>query len=278
MDWISVLGMCLLLQAGIISSSPDAARVGTIQDDRINEASGIVASRQHQGVYWTHNDGSDGVLYAISRDGSLLGLARLDVKVRDWEDIAADDAGNIYIADTGNNSGNRRHVFVHRIREPDPKTLSRRRARKLPVDRTWRIDFPDGPANIESLFIWQNSGYVIFKQPAGKPAEIYRFDLCDADKTMMDKVVELPVDQPISAADLSADGSQLAALARGSLWIFQVNGQIASAEKADVTHVRFPSVQAEGCCFGGDEILIVAESREIFAVARPAPTTQSARW
>ena len=38
----------------------------TITDPRITESSGLAASRQHPGIYWTHNDSDDGpYLYAV---------------------------------------------------------------------------------------------------------------------------------------------------------------------------------------------------------------------
>src|SRR5262245_3635164 len=62
-------------------------RVGVVADDRINEASGVIASRAHPGVFWTHNDGNDGVLYAMDRSGALIGCGKVDAKIKDWEDI-----------------------------------------------------------------------------------------------------------------------------------------------------------------------------------------------
>jgi hypothetical protein len=254
-----------------------AVQVGVIQEDRIVEASGIAASRQHKGVFWTHNDGSDGVLFAIRADGSLLGSIKIDAKVRDWEDIAVDDQGNLYISDTGNNSENRKHVVVYRVREPDPATLSKDRRAELAVAQTWKIDFPDEPQNVESLIIWRNKGYLVFKMSEGVPAEVYSFDLDDPDKkASMKRVVSLPVTQPVTAADLSADGKHLAVLTRGDLWLFDLAGDIAGAPTAEATRFPVSPVQTEGCCFNDASILIIAESREIFEVKLPAPSTTPA--
>src|SRR4051812_49706568 len=95
---------CLALQR---SGGDNAVEIARISDRRISEASGIVASRRFQGVYWTHNDGDDNRLFAIRRDGSVIGCAKVDANLHDWEDIAIDDDGNLYIADTGNNAGGR---------------------------------------------------------------------------------------------------------------------------------------------------------------------------
>src|SRR5688500_11122535 len=55
--------------------APGVLRVGEISHPRITESSGLAASRQFPGVFWTHNDGGGGkkqVLYAISREGKPL--------------------------------------------------------------------------------------------------------------------------------------------------------------------------------------------------------------
>src|SRR2546429_5362184 len=97
----------------LVCAAPVAVETGHISDKAIDEASGVIASRQYPGVFWTHNDGADGVLYAIRRDGSLISRAELDVKVHDWEDIAIDEKGNLYVADTGNNENQRKTIAVH---------------------------------------------------------------------------------------------------------------------------------------------------------------------
>jgi hypothetical protein len=84
-----------------------------------------VASRKHPGVFWTHNDGGGAkrqVLYAITREGRNLGAFPLtDVLLNDWEDIAIDADGHLFIGDIGNNEFRRRELAVHEIDEPDPK-------------------------------------------------------------------------------------------------------------------------------------------------------------
>lgn len=264
-------------EARTIVEGPKFALVGAIKDDRINEASGIVASRAHEGVYWTHNDGDDGVLHAIRRDGTEIASASIDAKVRDWEDIAIDDADNLYVADVGNNSENRKHVVIYRVREPDPAKLKANTQEKLAVDVMWKVNFPDEPANVESLIIRDGFGYLIFKRPEGLPAEVYRFDLKDQKNARMTKVATLPLSQPVTSASLSVDGKHLAVLTRGHLWVFDIGGDFANAEDADATRFAIPPVQVEGCTFGKDEILVVAESREIFATPFKPASTQPAK-
>jgi len=72
--------------------APGVKRIGFIEDPRITESSGVVASRQFPGVFWTHNDGPKSyTLFAIDRQGKSLASFQLaGAFIHDWEDIAID--------------------------------------------------------------------------------------------------------------------------------------------------------------------------------------------
>src|SRR5690349_11216047 len=113
---------------------------GTIQEAAITESSGLIASRRFPGVFWTHNDaGSTGVLFAITKQGQSIGAFEVrGVEFNDLEDIAVDGSGNLYLADIGDNGGNRSTLFVHRLKEPNPGVGNR----IVTVNRSWRLKFP----------------------------------------------------------------------------------------------------------------------------------------
>jgi len=43
------------------AAPPATTQTGQVRAKSLNEASGLVMSRRYAGVYWTHNDGDDGV-------------------------------------------------------------------------------------------------------------------------------------------------------------------------------------------------------------------------
>ena len=58
------------------SVAPGVFQIGRIENPHITESSGVAASRQYPGVFWTHVDGGGPkkqVLYAIDREGKSLG-------------------------------------------------------------------------------------------------------------------------------------------------------------------------------------------------------------
>ena len=66
----------LLLQAAAMAPAPGLT--GTFHSRRVTESSGVVVSRIHPGVLWTHNDSGDGpYLYATDLQGDDHGAIRV---------------------------------------------------------------------------------------------------------------------------------------------------------------------------------------------------------
>lgn len=257
----------LLLAADTAPRTPGAPQViGTIEHKPISECSGIVASRRHAGVYWVHCDsGNERAIYAIRREGKLVNAFDVKAENEDWEDIAADDAGNLYIGDIGNNGAKRKKAVVHRLPEPDPHKA---KDKKLKVDHEWTLRYPDGAFDSEAMFLHDGFGYLISKNLTGIPAAVYRFPLDDKrDEVMLEKVTTLPIHSPVTAADMSADGRRLAVLSITGLHVFALEGGLETLRNSKPAYVRLIHPGIEGVCFGEGGIVITAESREIYRVA-----------
>jgi hypothetical protein len=244
--------------------APGVLLVGQIAHPKIQESSGIAASRQYPGVFWTHNDGGGrkSVLYAITRQGQSLSEFRVTgAAIDDWEDIAIDDQRRLYIGDIGNNDAKRQELAVYQIEEPDPKSVGG----AVRITRGWRLRFPKAPFDCESLFVCQTNGYVVSKVFNDQPAEIYRFALADATEPMvLEFVSRLRIDSPVMGADISADGKRLALVAKSGAFVYEIDGDIARTAQLKPWHTRFRDHHIEGCCFVADGLLATSESREIY--------------
>ena len=257
------LGLAALAVAqGGKSIAPGIAQVGTIEDPNIKECSGIVASRKHPGVFWTHNDGKKERLYAIDRQGNTLAEFKVaGAKVEDWEDIAFDGENRLYIADTGNNKRDRTEVAVYRLAEPDPKGGNK----SIHVEQSWRLRFPGQPFDAEALVVQGGNGYLISKVTDDKPAELYRFPLAETKGVLtLELVGRLRIDSPVTAVDISPDGKRLAVLAKNGVHLLQIDGDVPRATQVSPTLKRFKHDSAEACTFTAEGLLVTAESREIY--------------
>jgi hypothetical protein len=249
--------------------APDVLQLGAIQSRAISESSGLAASRRYPGTFWTHNDrGSRARLFAITRDGKLLKDFRLDaVALSDWEDIAIDGEGHLYLGDVGNNNETRTEIAVHQIAEPDPKSD----ALFVRPARTWRLRYPDQPFDCESLVVHQGHGYVISKVFKDQKAELYRFPLSEQQGPFtLEFVARLPIDSPVTGADLSADGNLLAVVCKAGAYVFRVEGDLTRAGKVKPKRTKFRHESIEACCFVPEGLLATAESREIYLFTDPA--------
>src|SRR5690606_24193968 len=83
-------------------------KMGEIDNGDINEASGLVASRLHPFLLYTHNDGGGNAeILMVDTAGHYQGRILLeDAKNQDWEDLAIGPGKNpgvsyIYVGDIG---------------------------------------------------------------------------------------------------------------------------------------------------------------------------------
>jgi len=90
-------------------------RAGSVSEE-LSEISGWVFVNDSTLI--AHNDGGNApLLYVLNLDGTIRHTARIDnVKNIDFEDIATDGKGFLYLADIGNNENKRTDLAIHKIR------------------------------------------------------------------------------------------------------------------------------------------------------------------
>ena len=205
------------------------------------EGSGVVASKRYPGVLWAIRDSGPSTanrpraaLYAYRQvDGQLADLVHgkkfavfpISGAVNtDWEDIARDDQGNIWVADIGDNFCVRGSAALLKVREPDPST-----DREATLLATYRFRYPD-PApkcrvqNAESLFLVDGVPYVITK--TALPAVYQAARLDPGGIAMLRRIGDLgsgstePILFP-TGADLSADHRRLAVASYATLAVYE---------------------------------------------------------
>jgi hypothetical protein len=204
----------------------------------IHESSGIVRSRRHPGVFWTHNDsGGTPELFAVDRAGRLLGRVRLPgVRNRDWEDLAYGPCGDpgtdldqplperhrcLWIGEFGDNRQVYDTAYLIRVPEPHPQDLSTQ-----PPD-VFPFGFEDGPRDAEALFFdaedraWiVSKGRPIADPPGTAPARgngrvtayrISALSLAVGELAVARRVQELTATPPPSESRITAGASSPAA-------------------------------------------------------------------
>jgi hypothetical protein len=227
----AVLAGCVAVGGCAFSDAPNAQVSGLLTDERLHEVSGLAASRRHEGVLWSHNDGGNGAtLHAITPRGGLRGRLVVEgVQNTDWEDMAAfrlDGRDYLLVADVGDNGGLRHTVQLHVIEEPVDI------AGEMRATPAWSVTFrwPDGARDCEAVAVDADAGRVLLVSKKREPPELFAVPLRPgSDAVQVAEAVgtlarvPMPEGTPgngtteavrgqVTAADLSPDGRALAVL------------------------------------------------------------------
>lgn len=236
--------------------------IGRCQSGAICEASGIVKSRRHEGVFWTHNDsGNKPVLFGIRLDGSVVAQLEVEgVENRDWEDIAIDGKGNLLIGDLGDSYLRFKEHSIIVLPEPD---LKPHEARVTPTDIV-TFSYPEQRYDCEAMFVHEGKVYLIAKQLV--VSALFRLEPLGDGRPNVDQVCALPI-RLATGADVSADGRRLAVCSYGRLWVYELPDDMAQLGKVEPQVVTWPfNFQTEGCAFDREDVIIIAESKQIWRI------------
>lgn len=264
---VLLIALMLLLAPPALAGKKKAAdfKLGKLEPKGLEECSGIVASRRHEGVFWAINDsGNAPALFAITGEGKLIAEYPVQAKNDDWEDLSIDDEGHLYIGEIGNNNARKDTLAVYRVDEPDPRAARKGAVAPLRVNRVWRLKFPGDPFDCESLFIHGGKGYLIPKQLKAGDVTIYSFELERSSPATLAPVVEISVRSPVTAAAVSPDGKRMAVLTVSGPRMFQIDGDVASAATADSASVMYVDTKMEAVCFVTEGLLVATEARDLF--------------
>lgn len=226
-----------------------------VQLPHVPEASGLAASRRHPDVFWTLNDSEDPSLYAIDTNGDLRAHIRVaGVSTGDWEDISTGPCGSatcLYIADIGDNSGNRPFIRVVRFQEP------RLRDHAVEEPAVFEGKYPDGPHDAEAAFVLPDGQmYIVTKD---KFSVVYRFPLEPGKMATLERTAMLPLNN-VTDADASADGKRISVRTKQDVVFYRTSELL----KGDVEHgTAVPTgelgePQGEGVAFGSNGVVGLA--------------------
>ncbi len=150
-----------------------AERIGSLPGNLL-EVSGFVSSARYPGVAWMVQDSdSPHSLYSFELDGDEPRWKEFvvsGVSNHDWEDLAytvgADGRGHLWILENGVETGPKQ---IFEVLEPDPQG-----AGPVRVANTYRVEYPDGNRNTETLFALGGRLAVVTKS---SPNRVYRLPL-----------------------------------------------------------------------------------------------------
>lgn len=244
------------------------------------EISGLVKSRRHNNVYWAVNDsGNPAAIIPLNIEGNIVSLSGKGITVTgaqniDWEALAVDSAGKLYIFDTGNNYSLRKELQIYAVREPGLECETSEKAEIIKVRYPGQAkSSPDKFIyDCEAAFFFRGKLYLLTKRLQDAATSLYRLDRKKQNiVTTLTHLKTYPIGGYVTSADMSADEETLAVLTYRSLWLFYdfPDDDFFSGKKKKIPLKG--AGQVESVVFSDkEELLLVNETRnEIFKVALP---------
>lgn len=239
---------------------------------KLNEVSGI-ATNNGKIIWAIEDNGNKDHIYGLNLQGTLVKEFEIENgKNHDWEDLANDNSGNLYIGDFGNNANDRKNLSILKIPNPDKAKGKKIKAEKISFHYPEQTKFPPKKSKLhfdcEAFFHHEDHLFLITKdrsRPYQGKAFIYKIPAkegnYEAELIGTFKSCEDTQFCSITGAAISPDGKKVVLLGSGFIWLFSdfgsenfTNGNLRTI---DVLH----RTQQESICFKDNKTILIADEQ-----------------
>lgn len=238
------------------------------------ESSGLASSTDGS-AFWTHNDGgSPPFLFRVGLDGKLIEERNLEgIPHRDWEELAQDSSGRLFVGDIGNNSNARTDLSISILEagweagkdEVLKKTITFRYGLQtgFPEEKKYR--------NFDSeAFFFHNDSLFLFSKNTGKKPRytmLYKFPATAGDYTLYPSD-SIKINETVTGADISPDGKQFVLLTYGKMFFFDIVSSNVDFSQPAFCLKKYLG-QSEAILYQNkDTLLITNEKGKVFRVSK----------
>lgn len=239
---------------------------------KLHEVSGIEMVKGMEAVYAVEDSGNRSFLYQINFDGTEKRKVPIDAENTDWEDLASDEKGNLYIGDFGNNANDRKDLSILKINAVDLNGETIAISQKTTFSYPQQTDFPpkktallfDCEAFIVMgdyfyLFTKNNSKsydgtclvYKILDAPGEQKAILLgQFKTCDNYNTCA-----------VTGATISPDKKKIVLLGHSKIFVFDNFTGDDFINSTMSTYKLHHYSQKEAICFKDNDTLLITDER-----------------
>lgn len=261
---------------GLEKQKMKVQRIGTLAPV-VSESSGICPSPWSAHLLTLNDSGGKAEIYEIGSKGELVETHSVPGAVnRDWEEITADPAGNVYIGDFGNNGNRRKDLVIYKFSRRDSSgdstssPSSGGSTQKITfryADQTFSAD-EKKEYDCEAFF-WANDSLYLFTKSWEKGVRICRMYVLpdrpgDYEVTPRDEIF---LKAQVTGAAISPDRSRFALISYGKIFLFGITGGEIGF-RSPLACIKIARKQTEAIMFEDSQTLLFTnEQRGIFKIS-----------
>lgn len=260
-----------------LTNCQDSGKLTVVTDlpASLKENSGMVTYDGGKTIWVIEDSGNNDNIFKVSLDGKII--KHLDVKNaknKDWEDLAKDKKGNLYIGDFGNNRNEREDLVIYKLPNPENEKGDKIGVEKIKFNYPEQKKFPPKDSELyydtEAMFHWGNSLYIITKnrtRPYNSKAMLYK--LPDVKGEYEAEFIgswetcknSNPRTCSATSADIAPNGKTIAVLGYGLLWLI-TDFEFDDFSKGKVKQLDLElRTQLESVCFKDNKTLFLSDER-----------------
>ncbi|WP_284653225.1 hypothetical protein [Flavobacterium terrisoli] len=268
-NFIILIGLCLF---SCQDKNSDIVNV-LVFPKKLHEVSGLQLAQNNTSFYVIEDSGNKNSVYEVDFNGKQLKELLINAENTDWEDLASDNQGNLFLGDFGNNDNNRKDLCIYKINPSVAQNETIAPQYKVSFYYPEQTEFP--PTKKELLydceaFFELNGFFYLFTKNRSKDYDgtclIYKVPnkrgSHAAELLGKYKTGDAFNDSAITGAAISPDGSKFVLLSHSKVWLFEdFNEDDFLNAKISVLELNHYS-QKEAVCFKDNKTLLIADEKD----------------
>ncbi|WP_036156945.1 NHL repeat-containing protein [Maribacter forsetii] len=271
---MSKIILTTFLLISILTSCSNYGQLKVITDlpSSLSENSGL-ATYNDSTIWAIEDSGNKDEIYQVNFKGKILkSLEVKNGKNHDWEDLTIDTAGNLYIADIGNNANERKNLEILKLPNPTIEPGDKIDAEKIELYYPDQKDFPPKKDALfydsEAIFHHGDKIYIVTKNRSHSfTGEARIYSVPDTKGSYEASLVGtfIPCTSwntcRITSIDISPKGDKIIALSYGKLFVF-TDFTWDDFTKGNMQEIDLGArSQLESVCFLNDDTLLISDEK-----------------
>ncbi|MCF6133373.1 hypothetical protein [Flavobacterium wongokense] len=240
---------------------------------KLSEVSGIQIQKSSDAIFVIEDSGNGNYLYEVGLNDKKQRKIAIEAENTDWEDLASDKDGNLYLGDFGNNGNKRQDLCIYKINASLLQEETIKPDYKVSFYYPEQTAFP--PSKKELLYdceaFFELKGFFyLFTKNRSKDFDgttlIYKIPNKEGNHPAQllgrYKTGEDFNNSAITGAAISPDGSRFALLSHSRIWLFsEFNGDDflkGKIERLELDHYS----QKEAVSFKDENTLLIADEKD----------------